>query len=158
MPQILAAGVDCHYISFSYNDILMAFRQLIQEILMGELKDNQPASIELALPAPPSKDTQAWETFQQKHDHLKKLLVAFNNKYFCDFSIVETRNGFRVSTNYKTLEKITDGLTWYFWTWQRKAAWIWPGICGTCCRRRQRCCSMERRTICGGCCGSSPSG
>lgn len=52
----------------------------------------------------------------------------------------------------------TAGLTWYSWTWQRKAAWIWPGICGTFCRRRQRCCSMERRTICGECCGSSLSG
>lgn len=111
MPQILEAGVDCHYISFSHNDILIAFRQLIQEILMGELKDRQPATIELVLPAASPKDTAAWEAFRQKQDHLGKLLVAFSNKYFCDFSIAETKNGFRVSTDFKTLEKITDSLT-----------------------------------------------
>lgn len=111
MPQILAAGVDCHYIYFSHDDILLAFQQLVQDILVGELKDNQPASIELALPTAPPGDMEAREALEQKRDHLKRLLTAFSNKYFCDFSTVETRDGFRISTNYKTLERITDGLT-----------------------------------------------
>lgn len=111
MPQILEAGVNCYYISFSHDDIKRCFRQLTQDILMNQLKDSQPAFIDLAFPAPNRKDENAWKGFQDSYEVAERLLMAFNKKYFCDFIIRDTRYGFRISTNYKTVEKITDGFT-----------------------------------------------
>lgn len=111
MPQILEAGVNCYYISFSHDDIKTCFRQLTQDILMSQLKDSQPAFIDVALPAPGKQDEDAWGNFQMNYEKLERLLIAYNKKYFCDFIIRDTRYGFRISTNYKTVEKITDGFT-----------------------------------------------
>ena len=108
MPQILDAGVDCHYISFSYEDIQLCFHQLVQELLMSELKDNRPASIELLLHTKRENDQVE---VAQATDMMGKLLMAFNQKFVCEFIMNETKHGFRISTNYKTVEKLTDGLT-----------------------------------------------
>lgn len=106
MPQILEAGVDCHYISFSYDDIVLCFRQLIQEILMGELKDSQTASIEILFSGAGKQSADS-----KQRDVLERLLKAFNKRYLCDFIIHETKNGFRISTSHKTVETITGGFT-----------------------------------------------
>lgn len=111
MPEILEAGVECYYISFSREDILAGFRQLTHEILLSTLTDNLAASIDLFLPAASREDPASWEQFQNRYDLLEKLLTAFNKKYLCDFIIRDTRYGFRISTNRKTAEKVTDGFT-----------------------------------------------
>lgn len=101
MPDILDAGVNCYYISFSYDDILLCFRQVMQDILEGELKETQPASIELV-------------PLQAKEDdleRLRRLLTAFNKKFSCDFIINPTRSGFRISTTYRLVDKLTEGMT-----------------------------------------------
>ena len=107
MPQILDAGVDCHYISFSYEDIQLCFHKLVQDLLVSELKDSRPAAIEILLHTGEG-DAPA---FEHAIDILGKLLTAFNQKFVCEFIINETKYGFRISTNYKTVEKLTDHLT-----------------------------------------------
>lgn len=111
MPQILDAGVNCYYISFSYDDIKTCFRQLTQNILMHQLKDNQPAFIDLSLPTAGKEEPSAWKAFQNSYEILERLLIAFNKKFFYGFIIRDTRYGFRISTNYKAIEKITEGFT-----------------------------------------------
>lgn len=112
MPEILEAGVNCYYISFSHEDIKNCFKQLTQEILMSQLKDNQPGAIEISL-SPISKEDEKdevlWKEFESRYEVLEKLLSAFNKTNLCDFIIRETRYGFLVFTNYKTIERLTDG-------------------------------------------------
>lgn len=111
MPQILEAGVNCYYISFSHDDIKTCFEQLTHSILINQVKDNQPAAIDITLPAYDKTDEASWSEFQNRYEILEKLILAFNKKYFCDFIIRDTRYGFRIWTNYKTTAKITKDFT-----------------------------------------------
>lgn len=108
MPQILDAGVNCYYISFSLDDITNCFKQLTQEILVTQLRNNQPAAIDVLLPM---GELNSLEQYQSRYELLERLLTAFNKKYLCDFIVRETHLGFRISTNYKTVEKITHAFT-----------------------------------------------
>ena len=92
MPQILAEGVECTYIPFSIEDMRSGFQQLIQEILVLRLRNNL-------------------RVFQDRYEAMERLITAFNKKYLCDFIVHETHLGFRISTNHKTVERITAGMT-----------------------------------------------
>lgn len=111
MPRILEAGVNCYYISFSHEDIKLCFEQLIHSILVNQVKENQPAAIDMALPAYDKANEESFTVFQNRYEILEKLIMAFNKKHFCDFIIRDTRYGFRIWTNYKTAEKITNSFT-----------------------------------------------
>ena len=107
MPQILAEGVECAYIPFSIEDMRSGFQQLIQEILVLRLRNNLPAAIDILLPV--SEDPV--RVFQDRYEAMERLITAFNKKYLCDFIVHETHLGFRISTNHKTVERITCGMT-----------------------------------------------
>lgn len=111
MPEILKAGVDCRFISYSEEDVKTCLTRLVQDILVDRLRDSQPAAIDLALSAPEQTDAAAWEAFQDRYELLERILSAFNKKYMCDFIIRDTRYGFRIATNVKTVETITEGFT-----------------------------------------------
>lgn len=111
MPQILEAGVNCYYIPFSHDDIKSCFEQLTHSILVNQVKENQPAAIDITLSAYNKKDEASFRVFHNGYEILEKLIAAFNKKYFCDFIIRDTRYGFRIWTNYKTTAKITNTFT-----------------------------------------------
>lgn len=111
MPQILEAGVNCYYISFSHDDIKVCFEQLTHSILINQVKENQPAAIDITLPAYDKKDEASFSVFHNRYEILEKLILAFNKKYFCDFIVRDTRYGFRIWTNYKMAAKITNTFT-----------------------------------------------
>lgn len=111
MPQILEAGVNCYYISFSIEDIKACFKQLTQEILVKQLRNSQPAAIDISIPLSEDPTQDSISTFQSRCELLEKLITAFNKKYLCDFIIRETHLGFRISTNRKTVETITMDFT-----------------------------------------------
>lgn len=108
MPQILEAGVNCYYISFSLDDIDHCLKQLTQEILVMQLRNNQPAAIDILLPM---GELDSLEQYQSRYELLERLITAFNKKYLCDFIVRETHLGVRISTNYKTVEKITHAFS-----------------------------------------------
>ncbi|MCI7262477.1 MAG: hypothetical protein ACI4OO_04940 [Otoolea sp.] len=110
MPQILAEGVNCIYIPFSIEDMRSGFQQLIQEILMLRLRNNLPAAIDILLPVSEHPEDPL-RVFQERYETLERLIIAFNKKYLCDFIVHETHLGFRISTNHKTVERITGGMT-----------------------------------------------
>lgn len=111
MPQILEAGVNCYYISFSLDDIAVCFKQLSQEILVALLRNSQPASIDAVLASSGHPKQDSLRDFQEQLKLLERLITAFNKKYMCDFITHETHLGFRISTNRKTVESITNGFT-----------------------------------------------
>ncbi|GEM_PF-718566 len=111
MPQILESGVNCYYIAFSIDDIKTCFKQLTQEILLGQLRNSQPAAIDINLPIFEDPKQDSINTFQSRCELLEKLITAFNKKYLYDFIIRETHLGFRIFTNHKTVEMITVGFT-----------------------------------------------
>lgn len=111
MPQILEAGVNCYYISASIDDIRTCFKQLTQEILVRQLKNSQPAAIDIILPVSDNSEQNSIDTFQLRCELTERLITAFNKKYLCDFIVRETHLGFRISTNHKTVETITANFT-----------------------------------------------
>lgn len=104
MPDVLKAGVECYYIPFSPDDVKSGFEKLIQEILINELQNNKPASIDILISSPE-------ESYEEKKDILKHLITAFTKKNLCNFISRDTKSGIRISTNYKTLKKITQNFT-----------------------------------------------
>ncbi|MEG2017349.1 MAG: hypothetical protein RR128_02685 [Clostridium sp.] len=111
MPQILEAGVNCYYISASIDDIRTCFKQLTQEILVRQLKNSQPAAIDIILPVSDNSEQNSIDTFQLRCELTEKLITAFNKKHLCDFIVRETHLGFRISTNHKTVETITTNFS-----------------------------------------------
>lgn len=111
MPQIQEAGVNCYYISASIDDIKTCFKQLTQEILVKQLKNSQPAAIDIILPVSDCPNQDSINTFEFRCELTEKLITAFNKKHLCDFIVRETHLGFRISTQHKTVETITDGFT-----------------------------------------------
>lgn len=111
MPQILEAGVNCYYISASIDDIRTCFKQLTQEILVRQLKNSQPAAIDIILPVSDNSEQNSIDTFQHRCELTERLITAFNKKHLCDFIVRETHLGFRISTNHKTVETITSNFT-----------------------------------------------
>lgn len=111
MPQILEAGVNCYYISASIDDIRTCFKQLTQEILVRQLKNSQPAAIDIILPVSDNSEQNSIDTFQLRCELTERLITAFNKKHLCDFIVRETHLGFRISTNHKTVETITANFT-----------------------------------------------
>ena len=100
MPEVLKAGVNCYYIPFSAEDMKAGFEKLTNEILLIELKSNKPASIDVVV-------SEIKNNFFQKQDIVKRLIIAFTKKNLCDFIIRDTKQGVRISANYKTVEKFT---------------------------------------------------
>ena len=111
MPQILKAGVNCFYIPYSEDDVHTCLSRLAQDILVDRLRDRQPAAIDLVISSPAKRDDTSWKDFQNHCEVLERLLTAFNKKYMCDFIIRDTRNGFRISSNVKTVEMVTGNFT-----------------------------------------------
>lgn len=111
MPQILEAGVPCYYISFSVDDMRTCFKQLTQEILVNQLRDNQPAAIDVLLPTSDLPEQDSIKAYQDRFDFLERLVAAFGKKYLCDFVAHKIHMGLRISTNHRTVETITKGFT-----------------------------------------------
>lgn len=111
MPDILKAGVNCYYISFSIDDMATCFKELTQEILVNQLRDNQPAAIDVALPLSANSGEDSLKAFQDRYELLEKLIHSYNKKYLYDFIIRETHLGFRISANHRTIELMTKNFT-----------------------------------------------
>lgn len=111
MPEILEAGVNCYYISFSYDDIKICFKQLTQTILVNQLKNHKPAIIYITIPQPDKSNSDSWDEFQTRLELLEKLILAFNKKFLCDFITRDSRYGFYIFSNHKCVEKITNSFT-----------------------------------------------
>lgn len=111
MPQILEAGVNCYYINFSLEDIETCFRKLTHEILVNRLRDTQPAAIDIVLAPDPAGVALSIPELQKRYELLERLINAYSKRNLCDFIVREIHLGFRISTDYRMVEKITDSFT-----------------------------------------------
>lgn len=109
MPQLLEAGVNCYYISPSWDDIDRSFEQLTHEIALSKLQKHQPAAIDVVVLSGKGAGRRIEE--QDRYEALKRLIQAYGKKNLYSFILRDIRSGFRVSTDYETVKQITASFT-----------------------------------------------
>lgn len=101
MPILKKEGVDCYYISFSQEDIKLAFEKLSCKILQEEVSNNKIGNIKIQ---PIILD----ENINLKLETIRETILKFMKKNLYTFSIIENSNEINLITNNETIKKITD--------------------------------------------------
>lgn len=101
MPILQKEGVECHYISFSEEDIKLAFEKLSCKILQEKITNSKIGSIKI-------QPLVIDDEIQEKLAKIKEMLSKFMKKNLCDFSVTKNLEDITLITNNETIKNITN--------------------------------------------------
>lgn len=101
MPSLQKEGINCHYISFSQEDIKLALEKLTCQIFKEKATNSRSAYIRLV---PSIFD----ENLDLRLKEIEHCILNFMKKNLCDFSIVKKSTEINLITNQETVKKITN--------------------------------------------------
>ncbi|MFR4581924.1 hypothetical protein [Clostridium cadaveris] len=110
VPDVLEAGVNCHFIYCSYEDIYNCFESLIRTITIQKLEKNRPAVIKVSF-AITLEESDKLSFKNNQENLLYRGISAFNRKFLYNFIIENSDECITIYTNYSSVKDITSSFT-----------------------------------------------